>query len=486
MQRDEHFLPSRVGNFLNDKQMTILSHVFFLYVALLACQLSAASDEEQGLQTTGSGGSASRKPSMFQVGDEWLSLPEVFSNLDFSADSSPAAEDDVEGQHRLRASRFWGRLYIDGWPQTIQFFRAHFGIVPPIGRKRFVFAEPREACSDLQNADKLTSDHVLLVHRGTCTYGQKAKFAQKTNASAIIIINNEPGLDHLPGPDAHDIQYSVVSIPQQEGQLLESVYDDGPATEDGFGRALEGFMVPINCENSGARCVPATFEERRGVAELVEGGTVSLTTQAGQDALKPDELPLEYLLAHFGSKITHESLSMNLIVAKPAEACGPLENDVRGKAVLVRRGSCPFVKKAEEVQAAGGRVMIVGSLHPYIVRMGVEPRWKGLQTAIPVVMVSKRTYSALVGESYMKGSIRFVEDARVDGSVWEPLEKLHTGEGWPRSEAYVAKKYGELLQEHAGWPDRLLTVEDAYKKKTGGKPAAGGTATVTATPKEEL
>jgi len=35
----------------------------------------------------------------------------------------------------------------------------------------------------------------------------------------------------------------------------------------------------------------------------------------------------------------------------------------------VRRGSCPFVKKAEEVQAAGGRVMVVGSLHPYILRM---------------------------------------------------------------------------------------------------------------------
>lgn len=60
--------------------------------------------------------------------------------------------------------------------------------------------------------------------------------------------------------------------------------------------------------------------------------------------------------------------------------------------------------------------MMVGSLHPYILRMvssfsqimqrvmkidyihpscalqGVEPRWKGLNTAIPVVMVSKRTY----------------------------------------------------------------------------------------------
>lgn len=37
--------------------------------------------------------------------------------------------------------------------------------------------------------------------------------------------------------------------------------------------------------------------------------------------------------------------------------------------MLVRRGSCPFVKKAEEVQAAGGKLMIVGSQQPYIVRM---------------------------------------------------------------------------------------------------------------------
>ena len=43
--------------------------------------------------------------------------------------------------------------------------------------------------------------------------------------------------------------------------------------EGGFGRKLEGYVVPINCENSGARCVPATYEERRAVAGLVEGGT---------------------------------------------------------------------------------------------------------------------------------------------------------------------------------------------------------------------
>jgi hypothetical protein len=211
-----------------------------------------------------------RQPSMFKVGDEWLALPEVYSNLDFNADSTPANDDDVDGQLRLRSTRFWGRIYIDGWPQTIQYFRAHFGIEPPLGRKIFVFAEPRDACDDLTNAHLLTKEHVLLVNRGSCTFGTKAKFAEKTNASAIIIINNEPGLDHLPGPDAHDIQFSVSSISQQEGQLLENFYDQGPS-EGGFGRKMEGYIVPINCPNSGAKCFPATTEEKQQISNLVEG-----------------------------------------------------------------------------------------------------------------------------------------------------------------------------------------------------------------------
>ena len=161
---------------------------FALFVVLFLQTLSVHMVWSQNVTNTDE-----RPPSMFKVGDEWLALPEVFSVLDFTADSTFAAEDDIEGQMRLRSTRFWGRLYIDGWPQTIQFFRAHFGIEPPMGRKRFVFAEPRDACSELTNAHLLTEDHILLAHRGTCTFGTKAKNAEKTNAKAIIIINNEPG-----------------------------------------------------------------------------------------------------------------------------------------------------------------------------------------------------------------------------------------------------------------------------------------------------
>jgi hypothetical protein len=185
---------------------------------------------------------------------------------------------------------------------------------------------------------------VLLVHRGTCTFGTKAKNAQKTNATGIIIINNEPGLDHLPGPDAHDIQFSVSSIAQLEGLLLEAVYDEGPSQGNGFGRKLEGYVVPINCENAGASCVPATFQERRQAAGLIEGtfasavygsglvmccafiatrllsvslessksdlcshsslldigGTINIV---GKSSLPASDLPMEYLLAHFGTKV---------------------------------------------------------------------------------------------------------------------------------------------------------------------------------------
>ncbi len=102
------------------------------------------------------------------------------------------------------------------------------------------------------------------------------------------------------------------------------------------------------------------------------------------------------------------------------------------------------MKKAEEIQAAGGRVMIVGNQYSYIVRMGVEPRWKGLNTVIPVIMISKRAYSILVAESYAGSKIAFKEDEGIEvdpslhngisrkktinGEVWENIEKLHKGE----------------------------------------------------------
>eukprot|EP01041_Mallomonas_annulata_P010047 gene10047-20927_t len=424
-------------------KVLVASTIVILFVAHIPLSVSE-SDISTDTQPDGS-----RPQSMFKVGpgsDDWLALPEVFSNLDFAADNSPVNDEDIEGQKRLRSTRFWGRLYIDGWPQTIQYFRAHFGIEPPLGRKIFVFAEPRDACEELTNGKLLTSDHVLLVNRGTCTFGTKAKHAHNTNATGLIIINNEPGIDHLPGPDAHDIQFSVVSIAQQEGQLLEATYDDGPII-NGFGRVFEGYIVPINCQTGHAKCTPATVEERKNIQNLTEGGFVTVESSS------KGKIQMEYLIAHFGTRVPHESKSYPLVTASPSDACDPIVNDIKGKVVLVTRGTCAFVKKAEHIQAAGAAVLIVGSLNDNIVRMG-------LNTIIPVTMVSKRAFSLLTTEAEAQVTVSFSENITVSASVWENLEKLSSGEGWPRSDTYITKKYSELKEEYKDWPDSL---DESYK-----------------------
>ena len=100
------------------------------------------------------------------------------------------------------------------------------------------------------------------------------------------------------------------------------------------------------------------------------------------------------------------------------------------------------------------------------------------------MMVSKRAYSILVAESYTGGLLSFEESLSVSSAVWEPLEKLTNGEGWPRSDTYVAKKYDQLLDENKGWPDRLASVRFAYSKKVNG--TAPGATAADASVKSEL
>jgi hypothetical protein len=50
----------------------------------------------------------------------------------------------------------------------------------------------------------------------------------------------------------------------------------------------------------------------------------------GGKSLEEKDMPLEYLLAHFGTKVPHSSAHHDIVMAKPAEACKALENDVKG------------------------------------------------------------------------------------------------------------------------------------------------------------
>lgn len=46
---------------------------------------------------------------------------------------------------------------------------------------------------------------MVIAVRGECTFATKARNAQRVGASSFLIVNNEPGLVHPPGPDGKDL-----------------------------------------------------------------------------------------------------------------------------------------------------------------------------------------------------------------------------------------------------------------------------------------
>lgn len=117
------------------------------------------------------------------------------SNLDFSFQS----EHDVGKENKLlmTKSSFWGRLYLNGFPNRkgTQYFRAHFGSVPPTNEITFTLASSSLCKRDIATTqerefDKM-DDLIVVELRGNCTFEEKAWTAQQYGARGILFVNNE-------------------------------------------------------------------------------------------------------------------------------------------------------------------------------------------------------------------------------------------------------------------------------------------------------
>ena len=126
-----------------------------------------------------------RKPSMVKLPgrDEYLLLPDRESVLSFRTFKDFATEDDVDSQDVMREEAWWGRLYMEGMPFSVQYFRGHFGQAPKRGPITLINAEPLSMCDERQiepilmnggEIGKLGGDVYLLATRGLCTFGEKA------------------------------------------------------------------------------------------------------------------------------------------------------------------------------------------------------------------------------------------------------------------------------------------------------------------------
>ena len=434
--------------------------------------------------------------------------------------------------HSIRVHPFvppavrWGRLYIDGWPQTVQYLRAHFGDPPPKGMVRpaapldtharthfallpscrasalpssshhlvssppqhqMVMAEPADSCSQLPSSVK---NKIVVAHRGNCTFGTKGKIAHAAGAAALVLVNNEPGNQHVPGPDAHDLAFSVSMVAQDDGILLAKALSDPSVV-------LTSAMVPIHCVSDSKTvqttelCRPASTEDRELTESLVVGGWASAegTSEKYEYAARPPSAsgrtrtvhltcsPARwcssrgrFLIGKFGTKVPVTGLQV--VEAEPANACKALTNDVAGKAVIVQRGKCNFIDKAEKAVEAGAAMVIVANMHTSISRFGVEPRWRGLKIDVPTLMVTDLGAAALSKYGKEGKTVKFTLSSQVTDAVWTKVESYRDLSAW---ESKKGKDKGDLLlavykglvKEFAGWPERISAVKEGYELISG-------------------
>ena len=385
-------------------------------------------------------------------GDEMLMLPEVFSKLnpdDVQRDF--VADDDLQGQQGLRETRWWGRLYVDGWPQSIQYLRGHFGEAPPQGIKRVVAADPEDACAPLTNEDEVKGAIVIAL-RGNCTFGSKGVRVHAAGASALVLVNNEDGNHHIPAPDAHDLEMSVSMMARQDGNLLMKSLR--------LGQDLTGALVPIHCSaESQVRvgsdlCQAATTEDRAIISGTTHGGWIS----AGEEKIG------EFLIATFGLRVP--SSAPRIVMADPPTLCNvPADNEaLAGKAVVVHRGECQFIEKAESAAKAGASMLIIVNTETSLSRFGVEPRWRGLNIDIPVIMVTDIAGEKLERAAQENWALNFKLSTSVSKSDWEDVSRFISAEAWSSKRNEDEAILAAALEKHAGWEERQVAIQKAFSE----------------------
>jgi len=120
-------------------------------------------------------------------------------------------------------------------------------------------------------------------------------------------------------------------------------------------------------------------------------------------------------LAAFGSSL-RRPLSGSVVVGIPADGCQPLPAAVSGKIALVDRGTCTFVVKAANAQAAGAIGLIVANNTggTDIAVMGGEDR----TIRIPAVMISQNDGATIKGATGVEATLQKApEPLDIDSSL---------------------------------------------------------------------
>ncbi|HHH30083.1 MAG TPA: hypothetical protein ENK57_17300, partial [Polyangiaceae bacterium] len=105
----------------------------------------------------------------------------------------------------------------------------------------------------------------------------------------------------------------------------------------------------------------------------------------------------------FTAPLSPTGISGDIVAVQPALGCTPFSNaaEVAGKIALIQRGSCPFLQKFSEAEAAGAIAVVMVNDEPGTFQMGGDG-----SSPLPGLMISQSDGAALLGaQGTLSGSL---------------------------------------------------------------------------------
>jgi len=323
-----------------------------------------------------------------------------------------------------------------------------------------------------EGEELLYAGKFVYAKRGDCTFESKAVSLAAAGASAMIVGNNDAGIAHMPGSQTLELEMASVMVNNYTGAFLETlVKEKRGASADGI---VSTAMVPISCgtradlhklnlwksldgkSDGEYECITPVDDEKKFM-DVIEGGMLAF-----------DDAEVEYLTAKFGGPSLGQEYPF---FVSEISACEPLPEEAAGKIVVIPRGSCELLTKAELVQAAGGVAMVVLNDGPGMARMSTASQWEASHILIHAVMTTKDSgenlVSAIKSNPKMKGKF---EGGRVKESDWKQVVDLIDVDNWPTSKRKGKALYESLSEIHSSNPDRMACLKagwESFKEDRG-------------------
>jgi hypothetical protein len=271
-----------------------------------------------------------------------------------------------------------------------------------------------EACEELQNEGILRNTFVV-ARRGNCFFSNKAIHAQYAGAAGLIVIDSKENAGTLPGrmpaaaDDKHLIKIPSVMISYKDGELLAEVMrfwegekqlrrQHGQAQSPPQARFRLESGIPRVCQAqlqgslAGEKAGDPVHDTAKSHAEFeYEGGVVEVIEVASGTVVSE----YEFLSAKFGVPLK-ETISGSLVRANPPDGCGQTLNDspksLKGRVVLMRRGTCALVEKVKLAAANGAAAVLISNN-----KWGLEHMEAWEQKYRPYMMKTKFNITASSG-----------------------------------------------------------------------------------------